>query len=137
MHDLGQMTDSMGKVSEILPTVNKNLDCVNSLLTDANGNLCTINTKVPVIPQSLVENAFKHNSHSDEKPLKVSIELKDDLLTVSNNKMHKPISLVVERKGVGLKNLNKRYQLIVGKNIDIKDTQTEFTVTLKLILTTP
>ena len=94
--------------------------------------------QIPVYAlQSLVENAFKHNSHSDEKPLKVSIELKDDLLTVSNNKMHKPISLVVERKGVGLKNLNKRYQLIVGKNIDIKDTQTEFTVTLKLILTTP
>jgi sensor histidine kinase YesM len=49
--------------------------------------------------------------------------------------MFKPISLDGERKGVGLANLNKRYQLIVGKNIDIKDTQTEYTVTLKLIQT--
>ena len=94
--------------------------------------------QIPVYAlQSLVENAFKHNSFSEEKPLKVSIELKADLLIVSNNKMPKPISLDGERKGVGLKNLNKRYQLIVGKDIDIKDTQTEYTVTLKLIQTTP
>lgn len=57
MKDIGQMSGSMGKVSEILPHVNKNLDCVNTLLQDANSNLCTINTKVPTIPQSLVENA--------------------------------------------------------------------------------
>ena len=94
--------------------------------------------QIPVYAlQSLVENAFKHNSFSEEKPLKVSIELKADLLIVSNNKMSKPISLDGERKGVGLKNLNKRYQLIVGKDINIKDTQTEYTVTLKLIQTTP
>ena len=94
--------------------------------------------QIPVYAlQSLVENAFKHNSFSEEKPLKVSIELKADLLIVSNNKMPKPISLDGERKGVGLKNLNKRYQLIVGKDIDIKDTQTEYTVTLKLIQTMP
>jgi sensor histidine kinase YesM len=51
--------------------------------------------------------------------------------------MLKPMPLDGERKGVGLKNLNKRYQLIVGKDIDIKDTQTEYTVTLKLIQTMP
>ena len=94
--------------------------------------------QIPVYAlQSLVENAFKHNSFSDDKPLKVSIELKEDLLIVSNNKMPKLLFLDGERKGVGLKNLNKRYQLIVGKDIDIKDTQTEYTVTLKLIRTTP
>jgi two-component system, LytTR family, sensor kinase len=94
--------------------------------------------QIPVYAlQSLVENAFKHNSFSDEKPLKVSIELKGDLLIVSNNKMPKPMFLDREREGVGLKNLNKRYQLIVGKDIDIKDTQTEYAVTLKLIRTTP
>ncbi|HBZ65640.1 MAG TPA: hypothetical protein DEO70_02310 [Bacteroidales bacterium] len=94
--------------------------------------------QIPVYAlQSLVENAFKHNSFSDEKPLWVSIELKGDLLIVSNNKMLKPMFLDGERKGVGLINLNKRYQLIIGKDIDINDSQTEYTVTLKLIQSTP
>jgi len=94
--------------------------------------------QIPVYAlQSLVENAFKHNLFNFENPLKVSIELKDGLLIVSNNKMSKPLFLDGERKGVGLKNLNKRYQLIAGKEIDIKETQTEYIVTLKLIQTTP
>jgi LytS/YehU family sensor histidine kinase len=94
--------------------------------------------QIPVYAlQSLVENAFKHNSFSYEKPLKVSIELKNDLLIVSNNKMPKPMFLDGEKKSVGLKNLNKRYQLIIGRDIEIKDTQTEYMVTIKLIQTTP
>ncbi len=94
--------------------------------------------QIPVYAlQSLVENVFKHNSLSEEVPLNVSIEMKEDKIIVSNNKMPKLMFLDGERKGVGLKNLNKRYQLIVGKDIDIKDTQTEYTVALKLIRTTP
>jgi len=92
--------------------------------------------QIPVYAlQSLVENAFKHNLFSEEKPLTVTIELKEDTLIVSNNKMPRRMFLDGEREGVGLKNLNKRYLLIVGKDIDIKDTQTDYTVTLKLIRT--
>lgn len=93
--------------------------------------------QIPVYAlQSLVENAFKHNSFSEETPLKVSIELKEDKIIVSNNKMHKPLFLDGERKGVGLQNLNKRYQLIVGKDVDINESSTEYTVTLHLIRNT-
>lgn len=57
MEDIGSITESTAKVSQTLPHVDKNLDCVNVLLTDTNCNLCNINTKIPEIPQSLVDNA--------------------------------------------------------------------------------
>lgn len=53
------MNESMDKVSKLMPDATKNMAIANTLITEANRNLNTINTKVPPIPPSLVDNAEK------------------------------------------------------------------------------
>lgn len=87
--------------------------------------------KIPVFAlQTLVENALKHNYFTEKKPLKIEIEYHEDYISVKNNK----VSLkVTERTSIGLANLNRRYEIITGKNIEVFDTETSFCVTLPLI----
>jgi sensor histidine kinase YesM len=62
----------------------------------------------PLSLQILVENAIKHNEISEENPLLITIQGKNDQLTVSNN--YRPIKKVTDRSGgLGLKNLVERY----------------------------
>lgn len=53
------MNGHMEEVSHMMPEANKNMAIASTLITEANGNLSAINSKVPPIPPSLVENAEK------------------------------------------------------------------------------
>lgn len=53
------MNINMNKISKKLPETTEKITQVNSQITEVNDNLCKINTKVPPIPQSLVDNAEK------------------------------------------------------------------------------
>jgi LytS/YehU family sensor histidine kinase len=61
----------------------------------------------PLSLQILVENAIKHNEISEENPLLITIQGRNDQITVSNN--YRPIKKVTDRSGLGLKNLVERY----------------------------
>jgi sensor histidine kinase YesM len=80
---------------------------------------------------SLLENALKHNALTVETPLHVSITMKDDFLEVKNNKNAKFIMEAPSK--TGLQNLNERYKLISGKEITIKETDSEFIVQLPIL----
>lgn len=80
--------------------------------------------------QTLVENAIKHNAFTYEHPLRLSIAFWNDCLVIKNNRIPKPFS---NDGGVGLENLNKRYSLIGGENIQVEETPDTFTVIIKLI----
>ena len=80
--------------------------------------------------QPLIDNAVKHNSITSRRPLHVSIRTQDGELVVSNPKS--PLVEPAQGTGIGLSNLNSRYELITGESIEIIDTEETFTVKLPL-----
>jgi two-component system, LytTR family, sensor kinase len=87
----------------------------------------------PLALQSLVENAVKHNEISNKKPLHIRINWLENgqFIEVINNLTPKPVD--TEGSGLGLHNLNARYQLIGNKDITIKDDNNFFTVTIPIL----
>ncbi len=85
----------------------------------------------PISLQILMENAIKHNEFCDETPLHFCIQMKDDMLEVTNNLrtkiLHRPSSKI------GLQNLSERYKLTTGKEIIIEKTEGMFTVRLPVL----
>jgi two-component system, LytTR family, sensor kinase len=80
--------------------------------------------------QTLVENAIKHNSFTEKRPLHIRITHENGMVKVWNNKMLAKLS---ETTGTGLINLNERYKIIANKEIEITDGKDEFCVAVKLI----
>lgn len=80
--------------------------------------------------QPLIGNAVKHNTITRKQPFHVSIRTEGPVLVVSNRKCPK---LEPEPcTGIGLQNLRSRWQLITGRDIEIIETDDEFTVRLPL-----
>lgn len=85
----------------------------------------------PLALQLLVENAVKHNEISTKNPLKVYIYSKNGSLYVEN-----PIQLrTVLKEGTknGLLNLNKRYVLLLKKELKVSTENDTFVVELPLV----
>ncbi|ADR23638.1 hypothetical protein MATR_25060 [Marivirga tractuosa] len=87
----------------------------------------------PLSLQLLLENAIKHNVVSMEHPLKITIHQKGDVLIVCNNLQAKN-SQEIGRKGIGLENIKRRYELMSDKMPVITKTETEFSVKLPLLI---
>lgn len=86
----------------------------------------------PLTLQMLIENAIKHNAVSKSAPLKVVINVdENNILQISNNLQTKS-SLELSTK-TGLENIQKRYQLLGGRQIHIIKTELEFIVRVPLI----
>ncbi len=81
--------------------------------------------------QPLMENVIKHNEISNEKPLGIYLKQEGDLLIFKNDLNAK--SKVENTNGIGLTNLNERYKILVGKEINIQKSETHFVVKLPLI----
>ncbi|WP_281988684.1 sensor histidine kinase [Aquimarina aggregata] len=93
----------------------------------------SIHTKTTLIPklslQLLIENAIKHNEVSEEFPLIIDIYNEDDSIVVKNKIQLKSKSSLTTAEG--LKNLNKRFELLKNKAIKI-DVDTYFIVKLPI-----
>lgn len=80
--------------------------------------------------QPLIGNAVKHNTITRSRPFHITIRTRQGRLEVSNRKIPK---LEAEPStGIGLENLRNRWQLITGRDIEIVDTDEEFTVGMPL-----
>jgi len=86
---------------------------------------------VPMSLQLLLENAIKHNIVSKAKPLLINVDIIADSLVVSNKIQAK--STQTPSTKIGLKNIEKRYQLISNKTPVINNDGKYFTVSLPLL----
>jgi sensor histidine kinase YesM len=84
----------------------------------------------PLALQVLLENVTKHNKLLSSCPVKISIENTQDYIHFKNE-LRKKENVVSH--GSGLYNLNKRYQMICGQEIEISDKNNEFCVKIPII----
>jgi two-component system LytT family sensor kinase len=91
---------------------------------------CMSNGVPPLTVQLLVENAIRHNIASASKPLRISIRTQDGSLVVTNNLQ--PRTSIQAASGIGLTNINERYRLLLGKEIQIAMDDEFFTVKLPM-----
>lgn len=86
--------------------------------------------------QLLIENAIKHNSPQENKPLYIQLNVRNNMLVVKNNRIytqHGHNDQMIESYGIGLENLKQRYELECGKGIDCNVTHNYFEVGLPIM----
>ena len=86
---------------------------------------------VPFALQMLVENAVKHNTISQRKPLIISLISDGERIMIKNNIQKKTSG--VESTNTGLNNITSRFKLLTSRPVDVTITKTEFSVSLPLL----
>ncbi|MEN8798882.1 MAG: 2TM domain-containing protein [Flavobacteriaceae bacterium] len=86
---------------------------------------------VPLSLQLLLENAVKHNVVTSSKPLKIRVYEEDGFLVVTNNLQEKQV--VKKSSGVGLRNIQQRYNLLTDKTVRIDKKSQNFSVFLPIL----
>lgn len=89
----------------------------------------------PLTLQMLVENAVKHNIIATARPLKLCIHTTDEGKLVVSNNLQKKTQQVPSAK-VGLANIISRYKLLKHPEVEVKETETDFIVSVPLIKST-
>lgn len=87
---------------------------------------------VPLALQLLIENAIKHNVITSDHVLHLSVQVNEESgqLVISNS-LHR--KLHTDGLGIGLSNLNKRFELITGQTTTQSEDAEYFTVTIPLV----
>lgn len=86
---------------------------------------------VPMSIQLLVENAVKHNRHSESEPIHISITTDGNYIIVTNT--FRPISSSVPSTQIGLNNLRKRCAYVTGKECIVEQMKDLFEVKIPII----
>ncbi len=86
----------------------------------------------PLSLQLLAENAIKHNAFTQQQPLLLELSVNDnDWLVIKNNLQAKQNHET--GAGMGLQNIQRRYKLLTGKDVEIQKTDLFFIVKIPLI----
>jgi sensor histidine kinase YesM len=88
----------------------------------------------PLSLQPIIENVITHNEISEYKPLKVNIFIDEDCFLIVSNPVNKKLELL-KSTGLGLKNLENRYFLLLHKGIVIVEDMENFLVKLPIVKT--
>lgn len=84
----------------------------------------------PAALQMLIENAIKHNEHTQAHPLLIDVTCEGQRISVSNKKQ---LITNAESTSVGQHNIVERYRLLTSQKVVINDTQEGYCVTIPLI----
>jgi LytS/YehU family sensor histidine kinase len=77
-----------------------------------------------------MENVIKHNRMNRQFPLQIEFKIENDFLEVCNSYYPQQSN---NSNGLGLKNLNKRCEILAGKSIIIEQNEEYFCVKVPLI----
>ena len=86
---------------------------------------------VPLSLQLLLENAVKHNMVTASRPLHIKVKETDGMLVVSNNLQEREV--VRKGSGVGLLNIQQRYNILTNRQVIINKSATGFEVQLPIL----
>ncbi|WP_242929075.1 sensor histidine kinase [Pontibacter vulgaris] len=89
----------------------------------------------PTSLQMLLENAIKHNGSTSNKPLHISVYVKDNKLVVENNLQ--PRFEEVASTKVGLQNISSRYKYFTDEKVEVEQNEQSFMVALPLLDVAP
>ena len=84
----------------------------------------------PAALQMLIENAIKHNEHTQARPLIINVTTDGQRISVSNRKQSITTG---ESTHMGQHNIAERYRLLTSQKVIINSTQDEYCVTIPLI----
>ncbi len=86
----------------------------------------------PVALQMLIENCIKHNEISKDRKLSIKVTKDGDQIVVENNINHLPEESV-DSKGLGLKNIIMRYEILSDEKVVIENDESTFRVILPVL----
>ncbi|HPE18838.1 MAG TPA: histidine kinase [Tenuifilaceae bacterium] len=86
---------------------------------------------IPLSLQILLENCFKHNVISNEKPLTVKVWREDNYIIVQNNLQKR--KTILDSGGIGLNTISKRYEFLSDKKMEIIVDSEYYTVKTPII----
>lgn len=86
---------------------------------------------VPLSLQLLLENAVKHNTVSATKPLHIEVFEEENMLVVRNNLQEKQV--MGAGSGVGLKNIQQRYNFLSERQVSVVKTPTTFEIRIPIL----
>ncbi|HUH46574.1 MAG TPA: 2TM domain-containing protein, partial [Arenibacter sp.] len=86
---------------------------------------------VPLSLQLLLENAVKHNIVASTRILKIRVYEENGMLCVGNNLQQKQV--VKKSSGVGLRNIQQRYNILSDREVKVHETAREFIVKLPML----
>lgn len=86
---------------------------------------------VPLSLQLLLENAVKHNVVNSANPLRIKIYENENNLVVENNLQ--PKEVIKKGSGVGLVNIQQRYNLLSNREVNINKTVSSFIVQIPML----
>ncbi len=129
--ELIQLGDEMEIVNAYL--FMQGLRFENNLIVEINIPIDAISCYLPPFAlQLLIENTIKHNIISQRKPLYVRIYVDENQNIVVENSLQ-PKKNVEDSTGWGLNNLIEHYEIFSKKKIEIRETESLFSVALPLL----